>query len=353
MSMKNRCAPDQPARRDFLKQAMAGFAGLAISQVKLPALISTSKSMLENAGKGRVLKEYATLYSAARFSARPVGRLGMNTVVELVESVPGEPDPFGDSEWYRISTHLYLHASSIQPVEELINPVQVHVSRYGQLAKVTVPYTIAWKAPFTRMKEYIFLFYGSNHWVTGVVRSEDGKYFYRIEEDRWGENYYAPAECLHLFNAKELEPIAADVPAEVKRLEVDLKKQQLIAFEEEKIVFNSKISSGYRDRSKDYSTPPGEYRITLKRPSRHMTHSDKLNDADSELYGVPWMCNFTDSGIAFHGTYWHNEFTHPRSHGCINLPIEAARWVYLWCEPAVPASERKHVTRHGTRVLVR
>ena len=293
------------------------------------------------------------LYSAPSFTSRPIGRVGMNTVVELLEDVQGEPDSFGDCDWYRISSHLYLHASSVQPVEDLVNPVQLQVSRYGQLAKVTVPIVKAWKAPFTRMKEYINIFYGSNHWVTGVVQGEHGKYFYKIEEDRWQENYFVSAEYLHLFSANEIKPISGDLPAEAKRLEVDLKSQQVTAFENEKAIFHSKISSGYQNDSKDYSTPPGEYRITLKRPSRHMTHSDPLSDADGDLYGVPWMCNFTDTGIAFHGTYWHNEFTHPRSHGCINLPIEAARWIYLWCEPSVPPGERKYVTREGTAVLVR
>ena len=352
MSMKNRGIPDQPTRRDFLKQAIGGIAGLALFPKDLPAIFSTSKSSLPDTSKGRVLKESVMLFTAPGFTARPVGRIGMNTVVELLESVQGDSDLFGDSDWYRISTHLFLHASGIQLVEELVNPIQVQVSRYGQLAKVTVPLARAWKAPLARMKEFINLFYGSNHWVTGVARAEDGKYYYQIEEDRWQENYFVPAECLHLFSADELKPISTEVPAEAKRLEVDLKRQQVTAFENVKAVFNSKISSGYRDSSKDYSTPPGEYHITLKRPSRHMTHSDRLNDTDSELYGVPWMCNFTDTGIALHGTYWHNEFTHPHSHGCVNLPIEAARWIYLWCEPYVPAGERKYVTREGTPVIV-
>ena len=352
MSMKKRCTPDQPTRREFLKQAIGGIAGLALFPKDLPAFFSTSKSNLTNLSKGRVLKESVMLFSEPKFTAWPVGRVGMNSVVKLLESVPGEPDPFGDSDWYRISSHLFVHASGIQPVEELVNPVQWQVSRYGQLAKVTVPLAKAWKAPFARMKEFIYIFYGSNHWVTGVAQAEDGKYYYKIEEDRWQDIYFVPAECLHFFSAEELKPISTKVSAETKRLEVDLEKQQVTAFENEKTVFQSKISSGYRDSSKDYSTPPGEYRITLKRPSRHMTHSDPLSDADGDLYGVPWMCNFTDTGIAFHGTYWHNEFTHPRSHGCINLPIEAARWIYLWCEPPVPAGEMKYVTREGTAVFV-
>lgn len=276
----------------------------------------------------------------------------MNSVVELLESMTGQADEYGNDTWYRIASHLFLHASGIQPVENRLNPVDNGISHYGQLAMVTVPLVKAWKAPFTRKKEFIILYYGSNHWLTGILQDADGRYYYKIEEDRWQEIYYVPAECLHVFTSEELKPIASGVGADDKRLEVDLNRQQVTAYENGKAVFQSRMASGYRDSTKNYSTPSGEYGISLKRPSRHMTHSDRLSDADSDLYGVPWMSNFTETGIAFHGTYWHNEFNHPHSHGCINLPIEAARWIYLWSNPAVPSRERKFVTRFGTKVSV-
>ena len=39
---------------------------------------------------------------------------------------------------------------------------------------------------------------------------------------------------------------------------------------------------------------------------------------------------FTDYGHALHGTYWHGNFGVPMSHGCVNLPTEAAVWLYDW-----------------------
>lgn len=306
-----------------------------------------------SASKGRILRVSATLFDGPTFSSRAVGHIGFNSIVDLVDLIQGEADSHSNTNWYKVAGHLFLHGSNIQPVEKIINPVQVQVSSYGQLAKVSVPFTQAWKAPLAKKKEFISIFYGSNHWVKGVSRDESGMYYYKIEDDRWEQNYFVQADHLYLFPNEELRPIQSNANPEAKRLEVDLNQQSVAAYENEKIVFQSPISSGFRDKTKDYSTPPGEYRITLKRPSRHMTHSDRLNDADTDLFGVPWMCNFTDTGIAFHGTYWHNEFTYPHSHGCVNLPIEAARWVYLWSDPAVPPREPKFVTNHGTRVIIR
>ena len=40
------------------------------------------------------------------------------------------------------------------------------------------------------------------------------------------------------------------------------------------------------------------------------------------LPGVPFCTYFTQSGAAVHGAYWHNDFGHPRSHGCVNVLAE-------------------------------
>jgi lipoprotein-anchoring transpeptidase ErfK/SrfK len=72
-----------------------------------------------------------------------------------------------------------------------------------------------------------------------------------------------------------------------------------------------------------------------------------------DLPGVPWVSYFTSNGVAFHGTYWHNDFGVPHSHGCINLTPEAAKWVYLWTTPAVPPKEYVYSDNHGTRVIIR
>ena len=45
---------------------------------------------------------------------------------------------------------------------------------------------------------------------------------------------------------------------------------------------------------------------------------------------VPDVLYFTDRGHAIHGTYWHSNFGAPMSHGCVNLPVDVADWMYQW-----------------------
>jgi lipoprotein-anchoring transpeptidase ErfK/SrfK len=70
-----------------------------------------------------------------------------------------------------------------------------------------------------------------------------------------------------------------------------------------------------------------------------------------ELPGVPWTCFFAPHGIAFHGTYWHDNFGTPMSHGCINMRTEEAKWLYRWSLPETK-SRIWEKRGYGTRVDV-
>jgi phosphate/sulfate permease len=81
-------------------------------------------------------------------------------------------------------------------------------------------------------------------------------------------------------------------------------------------------------------TPEGEFRIMDKMPAKHMGNGNLFADADDyELPGVPWTSFFTPQGHAFHGTYWHENFGTPMSHGCINMRTQEAKWLFLWASP--------------------
>jgi lipoprotein-anchoring transpeptidase ErfK/SrfK len=70
-----------------------------------------------------------------------------------------------------------------------------------------------------------------------------------------------------------------------------------------------------------------------------------------ELPGVPWVSFFTETGVAFHGTYWHNDFGRPKSHGCINMQTDEAKWLYRWTRPEISPSETRRIAR-GTTILI-
>jgi hypothetical protein len=72
---------------------------------------------------------------------------------------------------------------------------------------------------------------------------------------------------------------------------------------------------------------------------------------DYELPGVPWTSFFTDSGVAFHGTYWHDNFGTPMSRGCVNMRIEDAKWLFRWVHP-LHTAEGISSRGHGTSVVI-
>jgi lipoprotein-anchoring transpeptidase ErfK/SrfK len=57
-----------------------------------------------------------------------------------------------------------------------------------------------------------------------------------------------------------------------------------------------------------------------------------INGEYYDVPSVPWVMYFTDLGHALHGTYWHNNFGQTMSHGCVNLPMDFAEWLYGWAD---------------------
>jgi lipoprotein-anchoring transpeptidase ErfK/SrfK len=116
-----------------------------------------------------------------------------------------------------------------------------------------------------------------------------------------------------------------------KYIVVNLSKQWLYAFEDGAQVFDAPVSTG-RD---GMNTPSGTFAIYAKLPIQTMR---------GVLDGVPWVVPdipnvmYINGGVALHGTYWHNQFgTGARlSHGCVNLPLRAAAWLYKWAPVGTP-----------------
>jgi len=77
---------------------------------------------------------------------------------------------------------------------------------------------------------------------------------------------------------------------------------------------------------------------------------DLAADDAYDLPGVPWVSYF-NGGIAIHGTYWHNDYGRPWSHGCINVLPQDAKWFYRWALP-LPSADQPLVDRRGTSVTV-
>lgn len=106
-------------------------------------------------------------------------------------------------------------------------------------------------------------------------------------------------------------------------IDVDLSRQSLTAYEGNEAVFSTLISSG----TYDYPTVTGQFRIWLTFASQTM--DGRLLGYDYYLEDVPYVMYFYED-YALHGTYWHNNFGTPMSHGCVNMKTSDAGWIYNW-----------------------
>ena len=341
------------SRRDFIKFSALASAGALIdfrsgNETTLFKRFEQSETGL----LGRVFKDGTASYSDPSVVAQQIALHNYNDVLTLRDTIIKKSDQAVNEVWYRLDDDSFIHSHDVQLVENQLNAPQSKISSSGLLAEVTVPFTDAWNSSTNGKKSNQIFFYGSTHWVYGLGEDKEKNFYYLVKEDRWNYAYYVNATHMRILQDEELLPISELVPLDNKRIHISLQQQVMVAYEKNEPVFMSAVASGQLTGSTDLTTPPGNFAINYKRPSRHMVHSDRMGTNGDELYGVPWVSYFTDTGIAFHGTYWHNNFTRPHSQGCINLPIPAAYWVYRWTQPIVPPREQKYVSQYGTQVEV-
>lgn len=115
-----------------------------------------------------------------------------------------------------------------------------------------------------------------------------------------------------------------------KWIEIDLTDQRLLAWERNKVVYSFPISSG-----KWAPTPQGTFRIWVKLRYSLMRGGSKEKGTYYYLPNVPYVMYFY-KGYGIHGTYWHNNFGTPMSHGCVNLSIPDAATLFAWTDPLIP-----------------
>jgi hypothetical protein len=141
---------------------------------------------------------------------------------------------------------------------------------------------------------------------------------------RIGANVWAPRAS---GNEVYLVPenVASYAPAEYfnggKWISIDLDRQRLTAWEGDDVVVSSPVKSG----KYGYHTPTGVWSTYEKIPVERMSGSDY------DLADVSWTQYFTRNRIAIHAAYWHNNYNgRPGSHGCVNIPPDKAKELFLW-----------------------
>lgn len=336
----------QLSRRDFLKLAASGVLGLVLSELRLDRAFAAPP-----ASQGRVTWSGVSLYDAPSFKAKEIRVFGMDQVVNITAEVEGD-EGYGNlynKIWYQVDNG-YTYSGWLQPVETRFQKTVFDIPTAGQLGEIVVPMSEARLAPYIFAKKGYRLYYGSTHWVKKVVVTRDEKsIWYEIFDNYLKKSFYVATYTMHLIPDGELTLLSPNVPDADKFIHVDLATQLVTLFEGEKMVLSVRCSSG----AEGSRTPLGDFSTYHKGPSIHMTNQGDAVNNIYDLPGVPWVSFFTGNGDAFHGTYWHNDYGRPRSRGCVNLPSEAAKFIYRWTRPTVPpVTDYLYLPGQGTRVQI-
>jgi hypothetical protein len=340
-------------RRDFLKYSALGLGSLAFrpffGQGEDP----------DNGNIARVAIRSVSVYSKPNDESKILYQRTRDELINIYDEVISPDGPGWNPVWYKVWGG-YMHRGYLQKVKIHLNPVADKIpEKRGQLAEVTVPLTQTMRyLPYKGGWDPVYrLYYGSTHWVKGIDEGPDGTPWYRLHDELTEVEYHAPAVHFRLVPPEEFAPLSPEIDPWRKHIEVSISQQTMRAFENNKLVVESKVSTGIPDRRTDPNiistdTPTGEFHVYSKMPSKHMGNGEVTSDLDAyELPGVPWTTFFAENGVALHGTYWHTNFGMTMSHGCVNLPTDIAKWVFRWTTP-VTAPDTWEQTGYGTRVLV-
>jgi hypothetical protein len=279
------------------------------------------------------------------------------------QEIPQEDGP--PQYWYRVWGG-YLPGVYVQQTRYRLNQPLNSIADCGLLAEITVPYTEAYTfSEYQGWNLKYRLYYETNHWITGIREGPDQNTWYELTSQLSRSLvYYVRREHLRPLQDLEYLPTSIHVPPEKKHIRVSLNEQTLAAFEGDKQVFMTNISSGLGYKEVDVkdpfatATPRGTFRVTSKYPSKHMGGIDATGAPGSySLPGVPWATFFIfETGVAFHGTYWHNNFGNRMSHGCVNMRNADAKWLFRWVNPPYDPPYKNHCDWHntgnGTRVVI-
>lgn len=177
---------------------------------------------------------------------------------------------------------------------------------------------------------------------TGVVLevadtvTVDGHEWYKIgfsTELRYPErvtgDLFVSADVVEVFFNEGDKLLGKETPKTDKRIVVDLSQETLYAYDGDTLFMQESISTGLELTP----TSPGTFSVYKKTPSRYMQGPiPEVSDQYYDLPGVPWNLYFTYGGAVIHGAYWHDHFGQPWSHGCVNLPPQKAKELYLWAD---------------------
>lgn len=373
------------SRRNFLKLTGAGLGALAFSPTRVFSLehLASPKRLPQFPGSeiiGRVVDPDVDLRN------RPTNDPGLNTsiaklpadtLMEWGRQVIGNVIGGLTNQRYVETPQGYVYSSVLQPTRNRPNATisEMPAGWPGFWAEVTVPYVdLAHEGVVASpwLKDHIAynfpprLYYSQVVWID-QVRTSNGFVEYRWNEDvnghgygygAYGEFFWGDGAAFKILTEEDVAPIDPEVDPNEKRIEADLDYQTLSCYEGNTEVYFCRISSGLSydpatgEVSDKLATPVGNLFTHWKIISQNMTAGSFQSGYSTPA--VPWSTMISGDGIAIHGAFWHNAFGEKRSHGCINVSPEDAKWIFRWTTPYVSLAQsevRVSLPDHGTIVV--
>ena len=375
------------SRRDFLKLAGAGLGALAFRPYQpfdLQALSSPQRlpDFPTSEIIGRVLENGVDLRSSPIYDVavnNTISELGADTLVEWNRQVVGNVTGGLTNQRYVETPQGYIYSSVVQPTRNLPNtPItEIPAGQPGFWAEVTVPYVnLAHEGVVASpwLQDHIAynfpprLYYGQVVWMD-KIRTSNGFPEYRWNEDvngrgygygAYGEFFWADGAAFKVLTEEDVAPISPDVDPNEKKIAANLDYQTLSCYEGNTEVYFCRISSGLSNFidpqtgqvNEKLATPVGNLLTHWKIVSLNMTAGTFQSGYSTPA--VPWSTMISGDGVAIHGAFWHNAFGEKRSHGCINVTPEDAKWIFRWTTPYVTLAQgemRVSLPDHGTIVV--
>lgn len=148
--------------------------------------------------------------------------------------------------------------------------------------------------------------------IFDVAEDSEGWRWYMIGENQWVKQTFVGK----IQKTERPEGVTG------RWVAVDLYEQTLVAYENDTPVFATLVATGIPP----YDTNEGLFTVWESLSRDPMSGATGAPEAYA-LQMVPWVMYF-DGGISLHGTYWHDLFGYRQSHGCVNLSIMDAWWIY-------------------------
>lgn len=293
---------------------------------------------------GRVANWSVEIREKPDRKAKLVRSARRDELLKLVEQIYGDAVMPHNAYWYKTDDG-YVYSSWVQPVRDIKNPAEPDKAAGKFWGEITVPFSDSRFAPDPKAGRSMRLYYTTVFRVIAAVKGKDDEWWYRLQDGvTYSPGPYIPAAHLRRIDPAELTLLSPDVTD--KRIEVNLKDQTITALENNKEVLKARVASGYGG----FRTPSGTHKVLFKNPTARMIGGSGADFYD--LPGVPFPTFITWSGVAIHGAYWHNDFGRPRSHGCLNVTADVARWFWRWTTPVAPYDVATYYTPKGSPATV-